>query len=221
MKTQRLTSLLGLLLGSTPGFVLPFAVASSLGDSGGALLLLSVSISTVVQSVFASAIEVSLIPVYGIELASGGRISSRVLRRAGLSGVRSQVLFIVPASLALALFYTAVSEEFSFLSLLMECWPVLLVPFVVVLASPYSAFLIARGRIGSANGASFFRCALAIVVVLVVGDSMYTGLALLGGEIFRALILSLLAGPFLVSDADAGDSALDQIGRASCRERVF
>ena len=186
---RRIYSLAGLLIGSIPGFLLPFLLTEQWQIDTAATFLLAMSTTLLVSSIFAASLEVTLISKIGSRQASGVETTESSLRAAGARGI---LLFAIPSLLVYAVLgytYSTLTPTISFAELMISCWPLALVPVLNSFTAPLSAFLFASGRLGLTYATAFLRGAPAVVAVFFTTDLTALSTAYLAGEAMRGLLL--------------------------------
>jgi peptidoglycan biosynthesis protein MviN/MurJ (putative lipid II flippase) len=200
------------IVGSLPGFTLPFVAALVLTPAASDLLLLALSVAITVSVIVSSAVELTTIAEYGRVLGGDRNPAPDALRdyrrRILLFGTALTVL-VVPV---LAIAYAAGSPEAGEFAVLVCA--VAPAPILASIASMLSGECIARGAPTVPIAVQAMRTLAPAVVLALWWDAPLVVVAAMlpVGEAIRAVILAATARRLRAEQAGAEDGALTPFG---------
>src|SRR5690606_29502913 len=207
-----LSTAVAAVVGSLPGFTLPFVAALVLAPEDSDLLLLAVSVAVTVAVIVSSAVELTTIAEYGRVLGreqdpAPGAL--REYRRRILLFATGLTALVVPA---LGIAYAAGSPAAGdFVVLVCAVAPA---PVFAAVASMLSGECIARGAPTVPIMVQAMRTLMPAVLLAVWWDAPLVAVAAMlpAGEAARAAILAVTARRLRAEQAGAADGALTPFG---------
>jgi Na+-driven multidrug efflux pump len=200
------------IIGSLPGFTLPFVAALVLPPGTSDLLLLAMSVAITVSVIVSSAVELTTIAEYGRVLGRDRNPSSGALRdyrrRVMLFATALSVLVVPALAIAYAIGSPARGE---FIVLVCAVAPT---PILAAVASILSGECIARGGPTVPIAVQAMRTLLPAVLLAIWWDAPLVAVALMlpAGEAARAVVLAVAARRLRAQQAGAEDGALTPYG---------
>jgi peptidoglycan biosynthesis protein MviN/MurJ (putative lipid II flippase) len=200
------------IIGSLPGFTLPFVAALVLPPDTSDLLLLAMSVAITVSVIVSSAVELTTIAEYGRVLGRDRNPAPDALRdyrRRVLLFATALTALVVPAlAVAYAIGSPARAE---FVVLVCAVAPA---PILAAIASILSGECIARGGPTVPIAVQAMRTLLPAVLLAVWWDAPLVVVAAMlpAGEAARAVVLAVAARRLRAQQAGAEDGALTPFG---------
>jgi hypothetical protein len=200
------------IIGSLPGFTLPFVAALLLTPGASDVLLLAMSVAITVSLIVGGAVELTTIAEYGRALGKGRNPAADALR-----GYRRRVLLFAAALTAtvvpaLALAY-ALGSQYRGEFLVLVC-AVVPAPILAALASTLAGECIARGGATVPIAVQAMRSLLPAVLLLVWWDAPLVLIAAMlpAGEAARAAVLAVTVRRLRAQQAADEDGELTPYG---------
>ncbi|GAA5110766.1 polysaccharide biosynthesis C-terminal domain-containing protein [Pseudonocardia adelaidensis] len=200
------------IVGSLPGFTLPFVAALVLAPGTSDVLLLAMSVAITVSVIVSSAVELTTIAEYGRVLGRDRNPAPGALRdyrrRVMLFATALTVLVVPALAVAYAIGSPARSE---FVVLVCAVAPA---PILAAVASILSGECIARGGPTVPIAVQAMRTLLPAVLLAIWWDAPLVVVAAMlpAGEAARAVVLGLAARRLRAQQAGADDGALTPFG---------
>jgi hypothetical protein len=200
------------IIGSLPGFTLPFVAALVLAPAASDVLLLALSVAITVSVIVSSAVELTTIAEYGRVLGRDRNPAPGALRdyrRRVLLFATAVTVLVVPA---LAIAYAVGSPTpVEFVVLVCAVAPT---PILAAVASILSGECIARGGPTIPIAVQAMRTFLPAVLLAVWWDAPLVVVAAMlpAGEAARAVVLAVAARRLRAQQAGAEDGALTPFG---------
>jgi hypothetical protein len=200
------------IIGSLPGFTLPFVAALVLDPGASDILLLATSVAITVSVIVSSAVELTTIAEYGRVLGRDRNPAPDALRdyrRRVLLFATALTALVVPA---LAVAYAIGSQaRAEFVVLVCAVAPA---PILAAIASILSGECIARGGPTVPIAVQAMRTLLPAVLLAVWWDAPLVVVAAMlpAGEAARAVVLAVAARRLRAQQAGAEDGALTPFG---------
>lgn len=186
-----LSSAIAAVVGSLPGFTLPFVAALVLGPGGSDMLLLALSVAITQAVIVSSAVDLTTIAEYGRLLGRGAEPSKAALRSYRWRVMRFALVLTVLVTPVLAAIYASrVPDPTQFLALVAT---VSAAPLIGAVASMTSGECVARGAPVVPVAVQAMRSLVPAVLLLAwPGAPLWLiAAALPAGEAVRAVILTI------------------------------
>lgn len=200
------------IIGSLPGFTLPFVAALVLDPGDSDILLLATSVAITVSVIVSSAVELTTIAEYGRVLGRDRNPAPTALRdyrRRVLLFATAITVLVVPALAVAYAIGSPARGEF----VLLVC-AVAPAPILAAIASILSGECIARGGPTVPIAVQAMRTLLPAVLLAVWWDAPLVAVAAMlpAGEAVRAVVLGVAARRLRAQQAGADDGALTPFG---------
>lgn len=195
---------LALGVGSAPGVALPLLVANHLDVADSDLFLLSISVTVLLQTLFASIVEATAVGRVSAHLHRHGNPTCVSLKNeAGYVSTRLGPVSFIAFPVIGAVYLFLGSLHGASVGRILPLIPLAAVAVFTLSGSVWSGYLTARGRLSSIYFWTILRGGPTLVVALVYANPFALSLTYAVGECIRASVLRMIA----VRDAQRHESA--------------